>query len=249
MRFLVGICLASSLCCTPVAAAPRYEGSLLLDMDASADGRHAKLLQPYAFIDGKGVRWDVPKNAVVDGASIPQMFWSLVGGPFEGKYRNASVIHDWFCDRRTRRWQDVDRMFYEAMITSGVSAAQAKIMYLAVVWGGPRWDEQTIHNAQLPASERPPRNAGDPALSNRQLINAAFTGTAPSVAFVNPSLKERFNSMVTTVAMNDLSLDEIDQLAEQDPGNLIVPASLPAETTVTPTTTASQPPITTDPVG
>ena len=42
--------------------------------------------------------WTAPKGAKVDGASIPQLFWTPIGGPFEGKYRYASVIHDTECD-------------------------------------------------------------------------------------------------------------------------------------------------------
>lgn len=99
--------------------APRFEG----DISATwgIDGRHMQLVAPIAFIDSKGVRWDVPKGATVDGASIPRFFWSVIGGPFGGKYRDASVIHDWYCDVRTRPWREVDRMFYEAMIARGVA--------------------------------------------------------------------------------------------------------------------------------
>ncbi|WP_412773782.1 DUF1353 domain-containing protein [Nitrobacter sp.] len=48
-----------------------------------------------SFGDEKCTLWSVPAGATVDGASIPQLFWSLLGG------RNASAIHDWFCTRRT----------------------------------------------------------------------------------------------------------------------------------------------------
>lgn len=89
------------------------------------DGRAIRLLADFAFIDAAGVKWSVPKGAVADGASIPKAFWSFIGGPLEGRYRNASIVHDWYCDRRTRSWQDTHHCFHEAMLVSGVAAAKA----------------------------------------------------------------------------------------------------------------------------
>jgi hypothetical protein len=66
------------------------------------DGRKMKLIEGFGYIDPSGVRWDAPAGWVVDGASIPRIGWSLIGGPFEGRYRNASVIHDIACDQKQR---------------------------------------------------------------------------------------------------------------------------------------------------
>jgi len=62
-----------------------------------------------------------------------------MGGPFEGKYRNASVLHDVAYDQHNRPWQDCDRMFYNAMRCSGVSAVEAKTMYYALYKFGRHW--------------------------------------------------------------------------------------------------------------
>src|SRR4051812_31635812 len=91
----------------------------------------------------------VPERTRVDGASIPQALWSIVGSPFTGKYVQASVIHDYYCDVRVRRWQHVHRIFYEAMLVSGVSETRAKIMYAAVYFAGPRWSDTVSHNTNL----------------------------------------------------------------------------------------------------
>jgi hypothetical protein len=63
-----------------------------------------RLLETFRYIDANGVAWMAPKDAVVDAASIPQEFWTFIGGPFEGKYRNASVCHDVACNERKHRW-------------------------------------------------------------------------------------------------------------------------------------------------
>src|ERR1041385_4295059 len=58
--------------------------------------------------------WDGILGTVIDGASIPQPLWSFMGGPYEGKYLAASVVHDYYCSTRLEPWRDVHRMFYEA---------------------------------------------------------------------------------------------------------------------------------------
>src|SRR5438552_16885448 len=78
------------------------------------DGRTMTLLNELRYTDPKGILWIAPAGSKVDGASIPRSLWSLMGGPFEGKYRNASVLHDVAYEQRKRPWQDCDRMFYNA---------------------------------------------------------------------------------------------------------------------------------------
>ena len=58
------------------------------------DGVTMVLLNELRYTDPYGEVWVAPAGSRVDGASIPRAFWSVIGGPFEGKYRNASVLHD-----------------------------------------------------------------------------------------------------------------------------------------------------------
>jgi hypothetical protein len=120
------------------------------------DGRSMTLVEPFAYVDPREERWDAPAGAVVNGASIPRAFWSLIGGPFEGRFRDASVVHDVACEERSRAWQEVHRMFHEACRCGGVSAALAKTMYYAVHHFGPRWrfEERRTIVAGRPVSER-----------------------------------------------------------------------------------------------
>ena len=103
------------------------------------DGRNMTLLSELRYTDPEGVLWIAPAGSVVDGASIPRVLWSLMGGPFEGKYRNASVLHDVAYDQKTRPWKLCDRMFYNAMRCSGVAATEAKTMYYALYRHGRHW--------------------------------------------------------------------------------------------------------------
>ena len=44
----------------------------------------------------------------------------FTGGPLDGPYRNASIVHDVACVSMTDPWDDVHFMFYEACRCGGV---------------------------------------------------------------------------------------------------------------------------------
>lgn len=125
----------------------RYTGELILK--PLKDGRRMETVLDFGFLEADGLHWPVPRSTIVDGASIPQALWSLIGGPFEGKYRDASVVHDYYCSVRSADWQSVHLMFYRAMLVSGVAALRAKVMYAAVYFGGPRWSDIDVKNVRL----------------------------------------------------------------------------------------------------
>lgn len=127
---------------SPAPANPKYRWGYFsgpVRLELSDDGRSSVLLEELRYTDPNGRLWVAPKGWRVDGASIPRAAWSLVGGPYEGKYRDASVIHDVACDQKTRPWQDVHECFYWAMLCRGVPELQALAMFAAVWRFGPRW--------------------------------------------------------------------------------------------------------------
>ena len=103
------------------------------------NGRDMKLLQSVVYIDAHHRVWKAPKDSIIDGASIPRFFWRIIGSPFVGRYRRASVVHDVYCKTRSRPYKMVHKMFYEAMLCDGVPKMKAYVMYLAVRFGGPKW--------------------------------------------------------------------------------------------------------------
>ena len=102
------------------------------------DGRNMRLEQPFGYIDPKGKHWDVPAGEQTDGASIPKAFW-LMSPPFSGKYREAAVIHDYYCRKQVESWQATHNVFFDAMRAGGVDERTAKVMFAAVYNFGPRW--------------------------------------------------------------------------------------------------------------
>ncbi len=204
--------------------AGRYTGELSVKW--LPGGRLMQLLAPFAFNDAAGLDWPVPTGATVDGASIPRALWSVVGGPFEGKYREASVVHDWYCAVRSRRWEAVHSMFYEAMLVSGVSGLQAKTLYLAVRYGGPRWDDLTIANTLLASGGK----WSAPVPASPQVLRTGPVDTSEAIAGDPVPVVWRrdkpdadaFKALAAQV--EGMSLAEIEHLADAQPGAIVAKA-------------------------
>jgi hypothetical protein len=120
----------------------RFIGRVVGEWDAN--GRDMTLVEDFGYSDPRGGIWLAPKGSIINGASIPKVFWSVIGGPFEGKFRNASVIHDVACVDRTRSHEAVHRAFYEACRAGGVDQQMARILYAAVSKFGPKWTYQEV---------------------------------------------------------------------------------------------------------
>ena len=97
----------------------RYTGKLILE--PLQDSQQLKTVLDFGFLEPGGRHWPVPPGTSVDGASIPKALPLLWGGLWHGKYREAAVVHDYHCAARSADWQSVHRMFYRAMLASGVS--------------------------------------------------------------------------------------------------------------------------------
>jgi hypothetical protein len=145
------------------------------------DGRNMTLLSELRYTDPNGVVWIAPTGSVVDGASIPRSLWSLMGGPFEGKYRNASVLHDVSYDQHTKPWQECDRMFYNACRCSGVSAVEAGTMYYALRKFGRHWN----------APKAAPVKVGEDIVARAEPVNQGdIKATRDWIRNSDPSLQQ-----------------------------------------------------------
>lgn len=58
------------------------------------DGRNVILESVLSFYDSKGTLWQAHPGKITDGASIPQLLWFWIGGPYEGLHRDAAILHD-----------------------------------------------------------------------------------------------------------------------------------------------------------
>lgn len=89
---------------------------------------------PVLYVDPHGNRHRVPAGYRINGLSAPRLAWRICM-PFEGLSRDASVIHDWLCDRK-HQWAAAAWVFYHAMRCRGVSPFRAWIRWFAVRWIG-----------------------------------------------------------------------------------------------------------------
>lgn len=129
-----------------------------LDVRAQDDGRNWLVLEDFYYdtdvmLDGastdgpvrsigysnytSGRRIMIPKGFITDFASIPRVLWSAVGGPAEGKYRKAAVVHDFLYRTpglATR--PQADAVLLEAMKFLGCSWWQRTVIYSGVRVGG-----------------------------------------------------------------------------------------------------------------
>jgi hypothetical protein len=104
-------------------------------VEKSREDRRMQLLADFAFTDPARKTWPAPKGTVVDGASIPRALWTVVGSPYTGDYRMASVVHDVAvvdAGGNAAKRLAADRMFFHACRAGGCSVRQAVILYIGV---------------------------------------------------------------------------------------------------------------------
>lgn len=114
------------------------------------DGRNMRLLETLTFTDSAGKVWTAPAGSVINGASIPGIFWQTIGSPYIGLYRRASVIHDVYCGSRTEPHQAVHRVFNEMMKYDGVTDVTRIRMFKAVWYFGPKWSPSLRRTLDYP---------------------------------------------------------------------------------------------------
>ena len=159
------------------------------------DGRSMTLLREFRYTDPNGTVWVAPAGSVVDGASIPRTLWSFMGGPFEGKYRYASVLHDVAYTIQNRPPRECDRMFYNAMRCSGVGPIEAKTMYYSLLRFGWHWDF-SVKRAK-------------PIKIGRKMVARALPKAPPTVA-----AQQEIQGVRDWIRQSEPSVEQIEQRAD-----------------------------------
>ena len=109
-------------------------------IDADGPDRTMRLEADFEYTGPDNVRWPAPKGRTIDGASIPEVFWgALIGSPYTGDFRRASVVHDVACEDKPYTSDVVHRMLYNAMRCDDTNEWLANEIYVAVKLFGPQW--------------------------------------------------------------------------------------------------------------
>jgi hypothetical protein len=127
--------------CTSLANA-QFTGELSLGPNPNdPSGRTKILLDDFGYNDPHGVGWEAEAGNATDGASIPAIFHPFIGDNWTEEYLQAAILHDHYCDRYVRPWRQTHRLFYDALIDSGLPVIRVAPMYYAVLVGGPKWNQ------------------------------------------------------------------------------------------------------------
>ncbi len=176
------------------------------------------------FVDSRPTTWLAPKNTLTDGASIPSLFLTAVGNPRSKEFINAATMHDAYCgigneslaQYHSDTWQNVHRMFYDALRVGGTPPNKAKIMYAAVYLGGPRWtmpgDQPKVRMpipglliitapiTQGPTNTPLPKLIPEKTLIDEMVATVAFINkSSPSLARLSIYLRKRERAMLAQV--------------------------------------------------
>lgn len=95
-----------------------------------------KLTAPFEYHSKRYGVIKIPTNFISDGASIPKIFYSLIGGRWTGKYVEAAICHDWLYFSQIYSRRKSDRIFLNAMKVLRVSWWKRRMMFYAVRIGG-----------------------------------------------------------------------------------------------------------------
>lgn len=98
-----------------------------------------RLLTHLKYIDDNKVEWEVLPGFISDGASIPGVFWSIVGQPLSPQTIEAALIHDWYCNSKEKPHKQVHQCFAEMLKALRVPFWKRKAMSFAVKTFGPKW--------------------------------------------------------------------------------------------------------------
>ena len=77
----------------------------------------------------------IPKDYCWDGATIPRVFWRLIGAKTDSKFLIPSMIHDVLCEHHEYVHNDrylADKVFERLLYVSGVSAFNRWLMFHSV---------------------------------------------------------------------------------------------------------------------
>lgn len=124
-------------------------GTVSIAMLPGEDGKIWRVVSPLAYacdVDGpgEGKIIEVLPNMSTDGASIPRLFWRLIGCPLRGRYAPAAVIHDALYKSQLFSREVADELFREMLLILGINLLKAWAMYKAVrIGGSSSWDRQT----------------------------------------------------------------------------------------------------------
>ena len=119
-----------------------FEGKVIVEWLDDPYVLNMRMLEELVFRPSDGKSWVVPVDAVVDGRSMPTLFVSLTGRPFNSAFRKTTLVYDYAAKSKQRSWDEAQAMFYEGALSEGVVPVEAKVIYMLLKATGLRWAER-----------------------------------------------------------------------------------------------------------
>jgi hypothetical protein len=86
----------------------------------------------------------IKSDFITDGASIPKLFWSVVGNPLSNDLLKPAIIHDGLYTLMQLKRLECDKLLKEMLLFNGISKVKAYFIYYAVrLFGGSHWRKDT----------------------------------------------------------------------------------------------------------
>lgn len=112
----------------------RFQNPLRAELQP--DRKTWRLLAPFSYLDPDFGLVEVPAGFETDFASVPR--WPLTFALL-GQYGHAAaVLHDWLYRAGTLSREDADRVFFNALRSSGIARWRSWLMFTGVRIGGSR---------------------------------------------------------------------------------------------------------------
>ena len=110
------------------------------DLPVCLMGERLVFLRAFCVVleTGGGVyKIGLPEGYSWDGATIPRVWWSIMGHPLKQEFRLASLVHDWRCEHAKTGAERMvgDALFLELLEKAGLPRWRRIGMWVAVrVW-------------------------------------------------------------------------------------------------------------------
>lgn len=161
------------------------------------------------FVDSAGDTWTAPIGTLTDGASVPRAALPITDGRFDQRFLKAAVVHDAYCQEdnegrfpyRTKPWRAVHRMFHEGCLAGGTPKLTAKLMYNAVRWFGPRWDEPERALERIAAVDR---------LSGFAATRHWIEETDPPLEIIERDVESREETIMAVTRLQNTGISALD---------------------------------------
>jgi len=100
------------------------------------DKKYYILKSTLSFKSKTGIIITIKPGFITDGASIPKMFWGIIGCPLNAQYIGSAIIHDGLYKSHALTKKESDLMFKEMLEHNQVHKIKINAMYYALKFFG-----------------------------------------------------------------------------------------------------------------